>query len=99
MTTTTTPRPQTTRTPDDSGRWNTRAAGAFYLLTFAASIPALLLITPVLLTSNLLTFFGHNTIDTAGSMLAALPIAAWELSIGFYMLVKGVRHTPSTATT
>jgi hypothetical protein len=31
-------------------------------------------------------------------MLATLPIAAWELSVGTWMLVKGFRATAYTAT-
>lgn len=62
-------------------------------------IPALGLIgAPVLLSANLLTFFGMNTQTSGWSMLATVPIAVWELSIGFYMLFKGFRPTPSTAT-
>jgi hypothetical protein len=30
------------------------------------------------------------------SMLATLPIAAWELSIGFYLTFKGFKRTPFT---
>jgi hypothetical protein len=58
-------------------------------------IPALGLVgAPLLLTANLLTFFGHNTQTGSWSMLATLPVAAWELSIGFYMLIKGFRPSP-----
>ncbi|MGH3385908.1 MAG: hypothetical protein ACRDO1_15135, partial [Nocardioidaceae bacterium] len=35
---------------------------------------------PLLLTSNLLTFFGHNTQTGGWTMLATMPIAAGELS-------------------
>ena len=30
-------------------------------------------------------------------MLATLPIAAWELSVGTWMLVKGFKPSPVTA--
>ena len=30
---------------------------------------------------------------------AAVPIGAWELSVGSYMLVKGFKPSPLTATT
>ena len=30
-------------------------------------------------------------------MLGALPIAAWELSVGIWMLVKGFKPSPVTA--
>ncbi len=52
---------------------------------------------PLLLTANLLTLFGHNTQSSAWTMLATLPIAAWELSVGFYMTFKGFKRTPFTA--
>lgn len=61
-------------------------------------IPALGLVgAPLLLTANLLTFFGHNTQTGSWSMLATLPVAAWELSIGFYMLIRGFRPAPVSA--
>ena len=46
---------------------------------------------PVLLVANLLTFFGQTTQTGSLTMLATLPIAAWELSVGFYMALKGFR--------
>jgi hypothetical protein len=46
---------------------------------------------PVLLTANLLTFFGQTTQTGSLTMAATLPIATWELSIGFYMAFKGFR--------
>jgi hypothetical protein len=46
---------------------------------------------PLLLASGLATFFGHNDQLSASSFLATLPIAAWELAVGTYMLVKGFR--------
>jgi len=60
-------------------------------------IPAIGLIgAPLLLTANLLTFFGHNAQTSAWSLLATLPIAAWELSVGFYLTFKGFRRTALT---
>ncbi|MER5599793.1 DUF4386 domain-containing protein [Streptomyces sp. NPDC002265] len=52
---------------------------------------------PVLLTSGIATFFGHNDQLSTWSFLAALPIAAWELAVGTYMLVKGFRPAVPTA--
>ena len=46
---------------------------------------------PVLLTANLLTFFGQTTQTGTLTMAATLPIAAWELSVGFYMAFKGFK--------
>jgi hypothetical protein len=58
-------------------------------------IPAMGLIgAPLLLTANMLTFFGHNTQTGGWSMLATLPVAAWELSVGFYMVIKGFKFSP-----
>jgi hypothetical protein len=51
MTTTTTVAPSTTATPARTADWvrrHARAAGFFYLLTFAASMPALFLIGPAI---------------------------------------------------
>jgi len=48
---------------------------------------------PLLLAANLLTFFGHNTQTGGWTMLVTLPVAAWELSIGFYMTFKGFKQS------
>ena len=61
------------------------------------AIPTIGLIgAPILLAANLLTFFGHNTQTGAWTMLATLPIAAWELSVGFYMTFRGFKPSPFT---
>jgi len=54
---------------------------------------------PLLLTANLFVFFGHNSQTSAWTMLATLPVAAWELSVGFYMTVKGFKPSPITSAT
>ena len=55
-------------------------------------IPTIGLIgAPLLFAANMLTLFGHNTQTSGWSMLATLPIATWELSVGFYMTFKGFR--------
>ena len=55
-------------------------------------IPTIGLIgAPVLLTANLLTFFGQTTQTGSLTMLATLPIATWELSVGFYLAFRGFR--------
>ncbi len=46
---------------------------------------------PLLLTANLLTFFGQTTQTGSLTMLATLPIATWELSVGFYLAFRGFR--------
>ena len=52
---------------------------------------------PLLFAANSATLFGHNEQTSAISMLATLPIAAWELSVGTWMLVKGFKPSPVTA--
>ncbi len=46
---------------------------------------------PLLLAANIATFFGYNEQLSLVSALATLPVAAWELSVGFWMVVKGFR--------
>ncbi|MEU4291727.1 DUF4386 domain-containing protein [Kribbella sp. NPDC026596] len=61
-------------------------------------IPTLGLIgAPLLFTANLATLFGHNEQDSGITMLATLPIAFWELSVGIWMTVKGFKPSPITA--
>ena len=61
-------------------------------------IPTLGLIgAPLLFTANIATLFGHNEQDSGITMLATLPIACWELSVGTWMTVKGFRPAPITA--
>jgi uncharacterized protein DUF4386 len=56
-------------------------------------IPTLGLIgAPLLFTANMLTVFGHNTQTSTWSLLATLPVAAWELSVGVYLTTKGFRR-------
>jgi hypothetical protein len=60
-------------------------------------IPTLGLIgAPLLLASSTATLFGAFEQVTAPSLLLALPIATWELSVGVYMAVKGFRTPPAT---
>jgi hypothetical protein len=54
---------------------------------------------PILLAANMFTLFGHNTQAAGWSLLATVPVAAWELSVGCYMTFKGFRPTPYTAVT
>ena len=46
---------------------------------------------PVLLLANMLTFFGQTTQTGTLTMIATLPIATWELSVGFYLTISGFR--------
>ncbi|MEU4243898.1 DUF4386 domain-containing protein [Actinoplanes sp. NPDC026619] len=49
---------------------------------------------PLLLAADLATLFGHNTQTSAASFLLTLPVAAWELSVGLYLTIKGFRPSP-----
>jgi len=61
-------------------------------------IPTIGLIgAPVLFTANLLTFFGQTTQTSSLTLLATLPIATWELSVGFYLAFKGFRPAARAA--
>ena len=60
-------------------------------------IPRLGLIgAPLLLTFAVGALFGAFEQVSAAGTLMALPIAAWELSVGVYMATKGFRTTPLT---
>ena len=52
---------------------------------------------PLLFAANFATLFGHNEQASGITMLATLPIASWELSVGTWMLVKGFKPSPVTA--
>ena len=54
---------------------------------------------PLLLTANMLTPVRAHHPGQGWSMLATLPIATWELSVGFYMTFKGFKRTPYTQVT
>jgi len=45
----------------------------------------------LLVTSTMATLFGANEYGSTMSALMALPIAAWEFSLGAYLVVKGFR--------
>jgi ABC-type branched-subunit amino acid transport system permease subunit len=62
------------------------------------AIPTLGLIgAPLLFAASIATLFGHGEQASGLSMIAALPIAFWELSVGVWMVVKGFRPSPVTA--
>lgn len=62
------------------------------------AIPTLGLIgAPLLFTADVLTLFGVTSQTSAWSALATLPVAAWEFSVGVYMLTKGFRPSPVTS--
>jgi hypothetical protein len=63
-------------------------------------IPTMGLIgAPLLLTATIATLFGQIEQLSVWSGLATLPVAAWELSVGVYMVVKGFKPSPLTTTT
>jgi Domain of unknown function (DUF4386) len=63
-------------------------------------IPAMGLIgAPLLLAAATATLFGLNEQLSVWSAIATLPVAAWELSVGVWMVVKGFKPSPITATT
>jgi hypothetical protein len=61
-------------------------------------IPVLGLIgAPLLITAVIATLFGGTGQYSSVALLAALPVAAWELSLGVWLVVKGFRPSPITA--
>ncbi len=53
---------------------------------------------PLLLTAVLASFFGFTDQFSAISAIAVAPIFLWELSLGFYMAIKGFKPSPITNT-
>lgn len=54
---------------------------------------------PLLLAAVIAGLFGYVEPFSPVASLATLPVAAWELSIGIYMVVKGFKPSPITSTT
>ena len=52
---------------------------------------------PLLLASSVATLFGAWDQVSGPAFLLALPIAAWEFSLGIYLTVKGVRSSSEDA--
>ena len=52
---------------------------------------------PLLLVSSVATLFGANEQVSVLSALAGLPIAAWELALGIYLVVRGFKPAPLSA--
>jgi Domain of unknown function (DUF4386) len=62
------------------------------------SIPLLGLIgAPLLITAVIATLFGGIDQNSSLAALAALPVAAWELSLGVWLVLKGFRPLPPVA--
>jgi hypothetical protein len=53
---------------------------------------------PIHITAVLLTLFGVIDRVSPVALVAVLPIAAWEFSLGVYLVVKGFRPSPLTST-
>lgn len=98
MTTVTTDGPTVTtptdRAPVDWTRGNARAAGILYLITFAASIPALLLISPVLNDPSYIIGSGPDTRVLLGSLLDVVnAMACIGTAVAVFPVVR--RHNES----
>jgi hypothetical protein len=64
------------------------------------ALPVLGLIgAPLLLAADIATLFGAIGQFSAWAAVAALPIAAWEFSLGVWLVVKGFNPSPITAGT
>jgi hypothetical protein len=84
---TTTVRPSPS--PVDPMRNHARAAGIFYLLTFVSSIPALILIGPILHDAHYVTGAGHDTRVLWGCLLDSVnAITAVGSAVALYPVVK-----------
>lgn len=61
-------------------------------------IPTIGLIgAPLLLASDIATLFGVFGQFSSPALFLALPVAAWELSLGVWMVVKGFKPSPITS--
>jgi uncharacterized protein DUF4386 len=52
---------------------------------------------PLLLAAKVTTIFGINDSLSVWSAIATIPVAAWELSLGLWLLLKGFRPCQITA--
>jgi hypothetical protein len=60
-------------------------------------IPVIGLIgAPMLIIAVFATLFGGTGQAPSWAVLAALPVAVWEFSLGVWLVVKGFRHSPIT---
>ncbi|HBW21057.1 MAG TPA: DUF4386 domain-containing protein, partial [Actinobacteria bacterium] len=61
-------------------------------------IPVLGLIgAPLLIAAVIATLLSGSVPPPSAATLAALPVAAWELSLGIWLVVKGFKPSPITA--
>jgi hypothetical protein len=60
-------------------------------------LPVLGLIgAPLLITADIATLFGGIGQHSSWALLGALPVAAWEFSLGIWLVVKGFKPSPIT---
>jgi hypothetical protein len=60
-------------------------------------LPVLGLIgAPLLMTADIATLFGGIGQHSSWALLGALPVAAWEFSLGVWLVVKGFKPAPIT---
>ena len=77
------------RVPVDSTRKTSLMGGAFYLITFASSIPALFLLGPVLNNSDYIVSAGSDTSVLLGCFLDVInALAAVGSAVALYSVVK-----------
>ncbi len=74
-----------------------------YLLYRSRLVPRILptiglIGAPILFASATATLFGLYDQVSSWAMLAALPIAVWEFSLGVWLVVKGFKPSPITST-
>ncbi len=74
-----------------------------YLLYRSGLVPGILptiglIGAPILFASATATLFGLYDQVSSWAMLAALPIAVWEFSLGVWLVVKGFKPSPITST-
>jgi hypothetical protein len=70
-----------------------------YLMYKSALVPRIIPVlgligAPLLIASALATMFGVNDQTSAFSVIMTLPVAAWELSLGVWLVVKGFKPAP-----
>ncbi|MGO4533712.1 DUF4386 domain-containing protein [Leifsonia sp. 2MCAF36] len=73
-----------------------------YMMYRSALIPRIFPIVafigaPLLLASDIAVFFGAYSQVSTIAVLAALPIAVFELAFGIWLIIKGFKTTPLTA--
>ena len=75
-----------------------------YVLYRSALVPRILPMiafigAPLLLASDVAVFFGAYGQVSPIAVVAALPVAVFELSLGIWLIVEGFKQTPLTSTT